>query len=195
MEELVKEIKVNGKTLQIFYDSDPSNPRDPEFMDVHLTKMVCFHKHYTLGDKHEYKHSDYGSWEEMKDAIVEKEKPLVIKPLYMLDHSGITISTSDFNDRWDSGQIGWVYITKKTIDDCGLTIKNGESFRQYKERLAEGLEAEVEEYDQYITGDVYRFVVLDENGDEIDSCGGFYGSDWKNNGLLDTAGADFLDTL
>jgi len=158
--------------------------------------MVCFHKRYDLGDTQtDYRQEAFESWDELKAEIIKKEKPLVIKPLYMLDHSGITISTSDFNDRWDSGQIGWVYITNKTIDVCGTTIKNDETFAQYKKRLGEYLDAEVEVYDQYVRGDVYLFELTGENGEVIDSCGGFYGDDWKNNGLLDNAGDEWIDAL
>ena len=190
--ELIKEVKRNGKTLKIFVDEYPPNPREW----TNLTKMVCFHKRYDLGDTQtDYRQEAFESWDELKAEIIKKEKPLVIKPLYMYDHSEITISTSDFNDQWDSGQIGWVYITNKTIDVCGTTIKNDETFAQYKERLGEYLEGEVNEYDQYLRGDVYLFKLTGENGEEIDSCGGFYGDDWKNNGLLDNAGDEWIDAL
>jgi hypothetical protein len=190
--ELIKEVKRNGKTLKIFTDEDPIDPREND----NLTKMVCFHKRYDLGDTQtDYRQEAFESWDELKAEIIEKEKPLVIKPLYMYDHSGITISTEPFSCRWDSGQIGWVYITNKTIDACGITIKNDETFAQYKERLEKYLEGEVNEYDQYIRGDVYLFEVTDENGKTIDGCGGFYGDDWENNGLLDNVGDEWIDAL
>ena len=31
-------------------------------------------------------------------------------------------------------------------------------------------------YDQYLRGEVYRYVLVDD-GEQIDSCGGFYGRD------------------
>ena len=190
--ELIKEVKRNGKTLKIFTDEDPQNPREWD----NLTKMVCFHKRYNLGDTQtDYRQEAFESWDELKAEIIEKEKPLVIKPLYMYDHSGITISTKPFSCPWDSGQIGWVYITNKTIDVCGTTINNDETFAQYKERLRKHLDAEVEVYDQYVRGDVYLFELTDENGDEIDSCGGFYGDDWKTNGISAYVGEEFLDAL
>lgn len=190
--ELIKEVKRNGKTLKIFTDEDPIDPREND----NLTKMVCFHKRYDLGDTQtDYWQEAFESWDELKEEIIEKEKPLVIKPLYMYNHSGITISTKPFSCPWDSGQIGWVYITNKTINVCGTTIKNDETFAQYKERLEKYLEGEVNEYDQYIRGDVYLFEVTDENGKTIDGCGGFYGDDWKNNGLLDNVGDEWIDAL
>lgn len=40
-------------------------------------------------------------------------------PLWLYDHSGITMScgarTYPYNDRWDSGQVGWIVALKETI--------------------------------------------------------------------------------
>jgi hypothetical protein len=53
---------------------------------------------------------------------------------------------------------------------------------------------EVEVYDQYLSGDVYGFVLKelqtcptcnDVNEEVIDSCWGFYGGDFKANGMFD----------
>lgn len=190
--ELVKEVKRNRKTLKIFIDENCISPRTWD----NLTKMVCFHNRYLLGDKKiDYARNDFNSWDELKAKIIEKENPLVIKPLYMYDHSGITIATESFGCQWDSGQIGWVYITKKTIDACGTHIKNDETFAQYKKRLEEYLENEVKTYDQYLRGEVYLFQLTDENDEEIDSCGGFYGDEWKTNGISEQVGEEFLDAL
>ncbi len=35
-----------------------------------------------------------------------------ILPVYLYDHSGITINTVPYSCRWDSGQIGWIYQPK-----------------------------------------------------------------------------------
>lgn len=43
---------------------------------------------------------------------------------------------------------------------------------------------EVKIYDQYLRGDVYSFI-LEDNGDVIESCHGFYGNNFKENGMLD----------
>jgi hypothetical protein len=181
--EPITEIKKNGKTLQIFQDDNAVDPR--EAWD-NLGIMVCFHKRYTLGDKTDYKSSDYSSFDELKEAIVKEENPLAILPVYMYDHSGITINTTGFSCPWDSGQIGYIYVTNKKIDEMGCSIKDGESFTDYVSRLEQYLRDEVETYDQYLTGDVYGFIVLDENEKELDSCWGFYGDDFKTNGIADS---------
>lgn len=42
------------------------------------------------------------------------EDKVAILPLYLYDHSGLTMSTSDFGDRWDSGCVGFIYMDKAT---------------------------------------------------------------------------------
>lgn len=37
----------------------------------------------------------------------------IVMPLYLLDHSGLAMQTTSFNDPWDSGQVGWVYVSKE----------------------------------------------------------------------------------
>lgn len=46
-----------------------------------------------------------------------------------------------------------------------------------RKRVLAALKAEVAEYSQWCTGNVYGFRVVDEDGEEIDSCWGFIGED------------------
>ena len=101
----------NGKTLEIVQDNNPDSPREWDNMGT----MICFHGRYNLGDKHNYDHRDYSGWEEMETAIIKNESPAVILPLYLYDHSGITISTSPFSCGWDSGQIGFIFVSKEKL--------------------------------------------------------------------------------
>jgi len=145
-----------------------------------------------MENKHDYNSEDYDGWDEMEEAIIENEKPIIILPLYLYDHSGITISTTPFSCKWDSGKVGFIYISNKEIDYIGTSIKENETWSEYKERLEKFLHSEVELYDQYIRGEVYGFQLLDEDGELEDSCWGFYGHDWKTNGIADHIDEELL---
>ena len=176
-------------TLKIVYDSSDNNPRGWD----NMTKMVCFHSRYDLGDKHNYDFDDYSGWDEMKKAIIANEDVAIIEPLYMYDHSGLTISTTPFSCPWDSGQIGWVFITKKTIRK-ELNVKR--ITKKVLERAANNLKAEVEVYDQYIRGEVYGFEVERNGADEIeDSCYGFFGDNFWKNGMSDNMSNEVVEDL
>ena len=158
----------NGKTLEVTQDEYPNNPRH----DDNLSTMICFHGRYSLGDKHTYKHQDYSGWAEMEKAIIKNEKPAIILPLYLYDHSGITISTTPFSCKWDSGQIGFVFISKdKVKNDYGVKRVTKKEI----EKVTKVLLAELETYDLYMRGEVYGYTLINENGEIEDSCFGYYG--------------------
>jgi hypothetical protein len=96
----------------------------------------------------------------------------ILLPLYLYDHSGITISTRPFSCPWDSGQVGWTYCTPQMIRENWMKKRITKALREKAENL---LRAEVETYDQYLRGDVYGYRVIDPSGKEVDSCWGFFG--------------------
>jgi len=55
----------------------------------------------------------YCSASELLELCSERGS-LAILPLYLLDHSGLAMNTGGFNDRWDSSQVGFIYMDKKT---------------------------------------------------------------------------------
>lgn len=155
--------------IEIIHDEFATNPR---IEWDNLGTMVCFHRRYTLGDiGHGYRASDFNSWDELKQLIIKQVKPAVILPVYMYDHSGMTISTSPFSCPWDSGQIGFIYIGRLKV----MKEYNAKRIsRKLKDRLTEYLKAEVEIYDNYLTGSCYGYEIT-KDGETIDSCWGFYG--------------------
>lgn len=127
--------------------------------------------------------------------LLERHANIVALPLYLYDHSGITMSITSFNDRWDSGQIGWIYTDKKTIlsqcgkfqNDKGNLIKITE--RNWKEGAYQNLKEEVKIYDMYLQGQAYGIVIEEYDSDlkefdEIDSCWGFYDDSYDEEEIL-----------
>lgn len=167
----------NNVRVEIFYDTEPFHPRQE---CDNLGTMVCFHRRYNLGDKNVKGKEQFDSPDDFREWIAEN--PSIILPLYLYDHSGLSISTGGFSDPWDSGQVGWIFVTyediKKEYGWKYITSKRAKQIKTY-------LEGEVETYDQFLRGDVYYFTAICNNcEEELDSCGGFYGSNWKENGLL-----------
>lgn len=97
-------------------------------------------------------------------------------PLYLYDHSGITISHGSFSCSWDSGQVGWHYVTKEAVE----REWNGDL-----EAARKCLEGELKDYDNYLRGNVWCFDIKDEEGNLVDSCCGFIGDELEESGLLD----------
>ena len=146
---------MNKYKLVVGFDEYPLNPRE---CNDNITKLVCFHNKYELGDKHSYRQDDYSSWQELKEAIESDENVALIKPLYLYDHSGITIRTSPFSCPWDSGQVGFVFITQE----------NKEQNKLSDEQTQELLDADVREYDRYLIGEFYSYKILQLNTETLE---------------------------
>lgn len=171
MEEfLVEQESYRGHTIKIYQDPDPPNPRDCDYQENFGT-MVCFHKRYVLGDTgHGISQDDFHSWDELEAYLIKEKGAAVILPLYLYDHSGITMNTTGFHCPWDSGRVGFIYATKQDIRD-NYGIKR--VWKGTEERARNLLEAEVKEYDRYLTGQVCGYQIEDPDGEDVDSCWGY----------------------
>jgi hypothetical protein len=92
-------------------------------------------------------------------------------PLQAYIHSGVSLSLGSFSCPWDSGHVGWVLVKLSEVGE-GTT----DAGRVTARVCAEGL---VETWNQYLSGDVWGFVITDSDGAEVEdgSCWGFYGMD------------------
>lgn len=192
--EIYKEIKLkDNHILQIFQDTWGESPREWS----NLGTMAIFHKKYNFGDEVDFKSEDFDSWAQMGAYITKTLDAAVCIPIYMYDHSGITINCDGFACPWDSGQVGYIYVTKQTLRDQYSVKRVSQELIQKAEKI---LRREVHLMDQYITGDVYGFQVIKRSYDQnnqinehiIDSCSGFYGENMEENGMLDYIDKDLL---
>lgn len=164
MSSVYKE-KIGNFKIKIKEDLTPQNPRK-EWDNCGI--MACAHGRYELGDK------QFRTPEEI-DYELSANDAVVTLPLYLYDHSGITMSTTPFSCPWDSGQVGFIYMNKEKI----LKETGGKNLtKKRKEQALKWLKGEVETYDSYLRGAVYGFVIEEKKDDEwveIDACWGFYG--------------------
>lgn len=157
--------------VRVLRSTDPLNPRED---GDSLGKMICFHGRYRLGDKHTYRTpDDFHASDEFRKA----QKSGLILPLYLYDHSGITMRTYPFDCPWDSGQVGFIYTN---LERYKMLTGRKALNKTLKAKLLESLRQEVKTYSQYLEGEVYD---LEVDGEII--CCGFYGTDWATNGLME----------
>jgi hypothetical protein len=138
-----------------------------------------------LSDKAEQDAKDYSfernaAYRLYMESLIEKAfKNCVYLPLYLYDHSGITMNTTGFSCNWDSGQVGFIYADYEDIKkEYGWKRMTKARIELIEERLT----CEVKEYDQYLRGECYGFITEVKDGEEIDSCWGFLG-DYENDCL------------
>lgn len=165
--------------LEIAPDECPENPRDWD----HLGTMACWHRRYALGDRHGYR--DLQAFA----AEVTPRTALII-PLYLFDHSGLSIGADPTPFRaadpqaWDWGPVGFIFATKDAVRRAfGVRRLT----RAVVIRALDALRAELAVYDQYLRGEVFGYVLKETaTGKVVDACAGFYGGDPLENGMADS---------
>ncbi len=138
-----------------------------------------------MGNRHAWRLAD-----EKIEAAVQKvlDARAVMLPLYLYDHSGLSMSTGGFSCPWDSGQVGYIYASREDV----LKEYGGKKLTAAtRQRAVSLLKAEVEEYDHFLRGDAWGWAVYEvddecdcepdetcdctRNVPWIDSCWSYYG--------------------
>lgn len=159
--------------VRIERDDSPFSPREWD----NLGTIGIYHRRYNL--------SDEGAPVDVEGARnLEENYQYFSLPIYMYDHSGITISTEPFSCPWDSGRVGLIFVSLADVEK-----EYGEITDEVEKSVYRVLKGEVETFDQYLRGDVWGYVVekakvyTAEDGDTItewehvDSCWGFFGEE------------------
>ena len=160
------------------------NTENPERWDIY--SQFAWHDSEMVLDYegvHESYLDDY-----IIDSIFEEDleklalEYVAVLPLWIYEHGGATISCGErsypYNDRWDSHCSGYIYMIKEEVG-------NSDDWREIAEKI---MKAEVKQYDQYLTGDVWGYKIYEETSDgldEIDSCWIFLGDDIYENGMIE----------
>lgn len=125
----------NPVIVAIEYDTSPENPRD--YRDDTVLLHFRTHRKYALPQE---------------AGAVQRDQYHVF-PVYMYDHSSVVFDLAPFNDRWDSGLAGVVYV-EKTFEPS--TVKAYAIGR-----------ARLKEYEAYVNGEqhvVHIYEVADQFG-------------------------------
>jgi len=173
MHEAIEAVTYKSHTIDIHLDEHPIDPREND----NLALMVCFHGRYVLGDKHELKSEQFQGWADLANYLQKTYNPLVILPLYLYDHSGLRIKVGSFQGllpqghaEFDSGQVGFILVPRdKALKEWSQTTVT----KKLIEKVTAIAYSEVEEYDNYLTGNVYGYVITAPSGERA-SCWGFY---------------------
>ena len=101
----------------------------------------------------------------MKEIV---ERHLESKVIYAdfiskYEHSGVRYFVGQ-SSGWDYANIGFVFVTEDSLEEIGCS----------KEDVEKIVEAEIETFSQWANGDVYRFTLYDDEGNEEDSMGSIY---------------------
>jgi hypothetical protein len=162
--EPIETFEHEGYTCEIHYDEDPSSPADWDNVGTLATAHRSYRFEEELGDHPAY--SRGGA--RMFERYISLTGGAFI-PVSMGDHSGIWLYEghgAHWCDPggWDSGPVGYLYTTAEKMAAEAMSVEQAEKC----------MRAELRAWDDYVQGRVTGFVVLNSEGDHMDSCWGFY---------------------
>lgn len=151
-------ISYRNYTIELEPDTDAGSPREW----ANVGEILYTSCRYNLGDRRTTR-------DEIKE-ITERDD-VIFLPVYAYIHSGVALNTTGFSCPWDSGQCGIIWCTKETaVKEWGKTLCT----KTVREKAEKYLRGEVETLSAYFAGEVVGYIVRDPEGEEIESCWGFY---------------------
>lgn len=159
-----------GCTISIAQDENPQSPNEWGNEELFL---VGYHRDFTVKrDKIITKSDavDIVNCEGDNSHITDKYYCFGLEAYI---HSGVVLALSQegsFPDRqWDVSQLGLVLVSKLEFNT--------------KEKARKAALSLIEEWNDYLSGNVWGFMVRDKNSKLLDSCWGFYGDEGKEEAL------------
>lgn len=145
--------------LRIEQDEDAQSPAEFEDTEVFL---IANHRDFFVPPSKDERNF------EVATVIEEQRKTHHVFMLEAYIHSGVRLALAgegNFPDRrWDVSLLGAVFVSKSEWRTRKAAYKAAQS--------------KVEEWNTYLSGDVWGFIVEDDDGNQLDSCWGFYGHDY-----------------
>lgn len=161
-----------GYDIDIYYDTTPESPRKWDNLGTFYTAHRSYRPEKEF-DEHFQREEVFDRYGDFSDSF---EKKHIALNLYLYDHSGLTISSSPFSCRWDSGWFGIVAVSvEKVKKEFGWKLLTAA-----RRRKIEGyLQGEIDTYDNYLRGEVYgyRITPADDKDNVLESCWGYFGDD------------------
>lgn len=166
--------EVDGKIIKLKYD-DPSSPFEDEF-DQQKGDLVIlcsfFHSRSILPKVNLFSdHKEMQEWH-------KKNKEYTLFRLMRYEHGAVSFRAFEmdeqpsypYSDQWDAGMEGFV-LAKAHEGQSAIDIAN-----QKLEYLTD-----------FCNGEIFGYVIEDEDGQELDSCWGFVGYEYAKQCAIEAA--------
>lgn len=189
-------IDYKGHTITVSQDHDPMNPHEWDnlgtlalknsgWADEDIDDQESFFK--LLLEEEEFRpwSREYQEWDyyDIDTAKAQRniEAKYIVLPVYKYEQSGVCYNTSGFSCPWDSGQNGFIYVSKEDVRK-EYSVKR--ISKKIHDKVIKQLECEVQTFSDAVSGNVWGYEITDENGDDLDSCWGFIGDAYSQDDYI-----------
>lgn len=147
-------VEVENIKVTVDYDENAESPRT--YYDNHVGVIVAWHRVYNLGDVN-VDDDDFNTKTDILKKVSQGESILSL-PVYIYEQSGIIMGIATFEFKQGSIQIGWIFTTKEKIRQS-YEVKR--VTKNMLERAREDMIAEIEDFNSFVSGDVFTYTVQD----------------------------------
>lgn len=187
--------EASGLTLKIIADPYGGAHNNPAEEDEAIVFAVL-HGRYSNSER--AKGLGLTTPEAIEAYAHEKRATWAAFPLYLYDHSGTTYRASQGGNpfvgrlpqghaEFDSGRVGSIFVDFEAVG-CKKSWKKAQKLA-HAFKAAQGF---CEYYTDWANGNIWGYVIEDEDGEHVDSCWGFIG-DWDGDDLALDAGREALE--
>ena len=166
--------RLNGYNL--FQEEGRSTQWLPHIFDMYNAEIIAKYPSLSFSNYLEdYEDPDYSGAPYDRDkaeALIEKwiNNNLEYLPIYVYQHSGITMSTGSYACPWDSGHAGYIFASH-------TEIKKRYMKKKYTKALEATAQAGMKSWIKYLAaiceGSIYGYTIENKDGEQLESCWGF----------------------
>jgi len=164
-----------GLRIEIDHDPDAGTPRDW----TNGCDLIMWGRRWNFPNDAGLAIGDFAGWPQIEAHLLNEGIALYSQPVWAYEHSGLALSTGartyPFDCPWDSAQCGVAYVTAENWQECQGTEWTGSD--EDKAMAAQMIAGDVAVYSHYVNGDTFAYSIVDDEGNMLDSCGGYYGWD------------------
>lgn len=174
MEEKIKTVDYRGFKINIYPDMDAQSPED--WMDDNFL-LVHYHRDFQVERDKVITEDDIRAW--YQGETIGQMKEYWLFPVAALIHSGVWLSLGQSfaadGGGWDTSHVGAVLAAKSEFPLQAKAFKAAEAL--------------IASWNDYLSGNIYGYMLEDGDGQEGGGCWGFYG-DVDKSGVIEQARAE-----
>jgi hypothetical protein len=157
----VESATVGNVRVRVVYDDSGATDSPIDSHDDSV-RLVEWSRRHGLNDSWGSKRGFSRDIEPPEALAWAKENGFIVYPVFKYEHGNVLYKTSPFSCPWDSGQSGYLFLSRK-------------EWKRKSKRSDSYAAAILESYSDWCNGSIFGYIIEDSNGDELDSVWGFIG--------------------